>query len=77
VLDALAAPGVDGVQMSVAGLDDTGIGVLRDRRVFQCHPVLPVKSVVGTKDTKGRSRPFLFVGLYGPVVADEGVSEGE
>ncbi len=77
VLDALSAPGVDGVEVSVAGLDDAGVGVLRYGRVFQGHPMIPVKSVVGTKDTKGRSRPFLLVGLYGPVVTDEGILEGE
>ena len=32
-----------------------------------------MKAVIRTENTKGRSRPFLLVGLYGPVVADEGV----
>ena len=74
---ALSAPGIDGMEVAVAGLDDAGIGVLRDGAVLKRHPMVPVQTVIRAKDAQGRACTFLLVGLYGPVVTDEGILEGE
>ena len=50
VLDALAPPSVDGVEMTVATLDDGGVGILQDGTVLEGDPVFPMYAVVAAQD---------------------------
>ena len=66
-----ASPSVYGMQMTVARLYDGWVGILVDRAVLERHPVFPMQSVVAEHDRQRSSRPFLFVRLNGPIVANE------
>ena len=61
------------MDMAVATLDDGGVGVLQDRRVLECYPVVPVDAVRAAEDGEGRTGALLLGWLDGPVVADHGV----
>ena len=72
MFDALAAPGVDHMDMAVATLDDGGVGVLQDGRVFERYPVVPMDAVGTTQDGEWRTGTLLLGGFDGPVVTYHG-----
>ena len=72
MFDTLAAPGVDHMDMTVATLDDRGVGILQNGGVLEGDPMVPVDAVGAAENGKRGTRPFLFVWLNGPVVADHG-----
>ena len=74
MLDALAPPGVDSVQMTVATLYDRGVGILRNGAVFKRYVVMPRQSVVGNQDGKRCACALFLRGFDGPVVANQRVS---
>ena len=55
MFDALPAPSVYHMDMAIATLDDGGVGVLQDGRVFERYPVVPM-------DVRA---PFSLVGSMG------------
>lgn len=46
MLDALATPGVHGMELSVLSLDDAGIGVLAHGALLESYHVIPVEAIV-------------------------------
>ena len=73
MFNPLTAPGIDGMEMAVAALDDGGVGVLGNWTVFQGDPVTPVDAVITAEDGQWRTGTFLLGRFDGPVVADKGV----
>ena len=72
MFDALPAPSVYHMDMAIATLDDGGVGVLQNGRVFERYPVVPMDAVCAAKDGERRTGTLLLGRLDGPVVADHG-----
>ena len=74
MLHSLSAPGIDGVEMTVAGLDDAWVGILTYRTVLKRNPVLPVESILADEYGERCAITLLLGHLYRPVVAYHGIA---